>query len=109
MESPLPNRSLGQTLLAVARQPHFMILQKIHIHTICFMFRPREICGSHFQNIIGAIPNTNNNLRLPAPIFNTPPKSVIGTIPNTNNYLRYPAPIFKIYTQKYYWCYSQDQ
>ena len=37
------------------------------------------------------------------------PKSVIGTIPNTNNYLRYPAPIFKIYIQKYYWCYSQDQ
>ena len=67
------------------------------LFVLCFV--QEESAGLIFkiyiQNIIGALPNTNNNLRLPAPIFKTPSKSVIGTIPNTNNYLRYPAPIFK--------------
>ena len=34
------------------------------------------------------------------------PKSIIGTIPNTNKNLRYPAPVFKTYPQKYCWCHS---
>ena len=38
---------------------------------------------------------------LTSPIFKTPPKSVIGTIPNANNYLRCPVPIFKNLHLKY--------
>ena len=87
------------------------------------------------KSIIGTIPNTNKNLRYPAPVFKTypqsiigtvpntnnnlccssahpqtlSPKSIVGTIPNTNNNLRYLAPILKIYIQKYCWYYSKYQ
>ena len=45
------------------------------------------------KSIIGTIPNTNKNLRYPAPVFKTYPQSIVGTIPNINNSLRYPAPV----------------
>ena len=77
------------------------------------------------KSIIGVIPNTNKNLRYPAPVFKTypqkycwyhphmpiiayaiqrpsskfTPKSIIGTIPNANKNLRHPAPVFKTYPQ----------
>ena len=67
------------------------------------------------KSIIGPIPNTNKNLRYPAPVFKTYPRSIVGAIPDANSNLRYPAPIcknlhskmhnniFKIRIQKCYW------
>ena len=81
-----------------------MILQKIFtsiLFVLCFVQEKSAgpIFKIYIQNIIGAIPNTNNNLRLPAPIVKTSSKSVIGTIPNANNYLRCPSANLQIYIQ----------
>ena len=54
-----------KTLVSVPRQT-------LHPKLIIGTIPPAPIFKIYIQNIIGAIPNTNNNLRLPAPIVKTP-------------------------------------
>ena len=103
METPLPNRPLGQALLAVARQPTVHDPSKKFtsiLFVLCFV--QEKSAAPTFKILLVLFPTPTIIYAYQRPSSTPLPKSVIGTIPNTNNYLRYPAPIFKIYIQKYY-------
>ena len=68
-----------------------------HSQCQCYLTLTSALLKILPKSIIGTIPNTNNNLRCPAPLPKSIQKESSVTFPNTSDNLRYPASIFKIY------------